>query len=451
MLCDPESIEMERLVTGDAVGIGMIGLGTVGGGVAKLLRDEAELYTRRTGKRLELRRVLVRDVEKAKASGLVDPSIVTDDQEAIISAEDVDVVIEVAGGIEPIDSIVTWALEHGKHVVTANKSLLAEKGIDLYAAARRHNVSLSFEASCGGGIPCVTALTCGLMANRIDALFGILNGTCNYILTEMTTAGKTYQQALGEAQQAGFAEADPALDVSGADSAQKLAILASLAFGVQVSGAQVPTTGVDQLDLKDVGFGAELGYDIKLLAIAERWPGQQWVNVGVQPCFIKKDELLAQVAGSYNALSVHGHAVGHTMYYGRGAGEMPTASAIISDLLGVVTGWSVAAFSNLRLTPDLTEPAPLLDRADTESAYYLRMETVDQPGVMAQVTSILGKEGISLSAVLQHESKAGEVVSLVVTTHMTRLGDVERAAKQIGELEPIQDEPVIIRVIEMPA
>lgn len=437
-------------MAGDVIGVGMIGLGTVGGGVAKLLRDQAELYTHRTGKRIELRRVLVRDVEKAKASGLVDPAIVTDDQEAIISAEDIDVVIEVAGGVEPIDSLLTFALEHGKHVVTANKSLLAAKGPDLFATARRHDVAIAFEASCGGGIPCVTALTTGLMANRIDALFGILNGTCNYILTEMTTNGKSYAQALAEAQEAGFAEADPTLDVSGADAAQKLAILASLAFGVQITGDDVHAIGVDGLDLKDIAFGDELGLDIKLLAIAERWPGSKWVNIGVQPCFIKKDELLAQVAGPYNALSVHGHAAGHTLYYGQGAGQLPTASAVVSDLLGIVSGSASAAFTNMNLTPDLTQPAHILDRGDTESAYYLRMETLDVPGVMAKVTAILGNKDISLSQVLQHESRANEVVSLVVKTHKTNLGDVEAAAQEITLLDPVQDEPVIIRVIEMP-
>lgn len=437
-------------MAGDVIGVGMIGLGTVGSGVAELLRDQGDLYAQRTGKRIELRRVLVRDVEKAKASGVVDPAIVTDDQEQIISAEDIDIVIEVAGGIEPIDALVTFALEHGKPVVTANKSLLAAKGADLFATARRHGVCIAFEASCGGGIPCVTALTTGLMANRIDALFGILNGTCNYILTEMTGSGKTYAQALAEAQEAGFAEADPTLDVSGQDAAQKLAILASLAFGVRITGEDVHAVGVDGLDLKDITLGDEMGYDIKLLAIAERWPGSKWVNIGVQPCFIKKDELLAQVAGPYNALSVHGHAAGHTLYYGQGAGKLPTASAVVSDLLGIISGSASAAFTNLHLTPDLTQPAHILDRGDTESAYYLRMETLDVPGVMAKVTAILGNKGISLSQVLQHESKAGEVVSLVVTTHLTRLGDVEDAAKEIGKLEPIQSEPVIIRVIEMP-
>ncbi|MEO0475118.1 MAG: homoserine dehydrogenase [Planctomycetota bacterium] len=437
-------------MAGDMIGVGMIGLGTVGGGVATLLRDQAELYAQRTGKRIELRRVLVRDVEKAQASGLVDPAIVTDDPEAIISADEIDVVVEVAGGIDPMGWLIQLSLEHGKHVITANKSLLAAQGPDLFAIARTSGVSIAFEASCGGGIPCVTALTTGLMANRIDALFGILNGTCNYILTEMTGNGKTYAQALSEAQEAGFAEADPTLDVSGQDAAQKLAILASLAFGVKITEDDVHAIGVDGLDLKDIALGDEMGYDIKLLAIAERWPGSKWVNIGVQPCFIKKDELLAQVAGPYNALSVHGHAAGHTLYYGQGAGQLPTASAVVSDLLGVISGSGPAAFKNLNLTPDLTQPAHILDRGDTESAYYLRMETLDVPGVISKVTSILGDKGISLSAVLQHESKAGEVVSLVVTTHLTRLGDVENAAKEIAALEPIQGEPVIIRVIEMP-
>lgn len=436
--------------TNNTIGVGMIGLGTVGGGVATLLRDEAELYTARTGKAIELRRVLVRDTTKAKASGLIDPDLVTDDPARVVEADDIDIVIEVAGGVTPMDRLLGTALKHGKHVVTANKSLLAEKGPELFATARENGRAIAFEASCGGGIPCVTALTCGLMANRIDALFGILNGTCNYILSEMTQAGKTYAQALAEAQEAGFAEADPTLDVSGADAAQKLAVLASLAFGVNISGSDVPTIGIDGLDIKDIAFADELDCDIKLLAIAEQWPGEQWVNISVQPCLIKKDDLLAQVGGPFNALAVHGHAVGHTMHYGQGAGQMPTASAVVGDLLGIVSGWATAAFSQMRLTPDLTEPAPLLPREETESAYYLRMETLDEPGVMAKVTSILGGRGISLSAVLQHESKAGEVVSLVVKTHTTNLGAVESAVAEIASLDPIQGEPVVIRVIEMP-
>ncbi|MEM9416261.1 MAG: homoserine dehydrogenase [Planctomycetota bacterium] len=431
------------------LGVGMIGLGTVGRGVAALLRDEAGLYAERCGRGLELRRVCVRDVAKAKASGAVDALIVTDEVDGLLG-DDIDVVVEVAGGVDPVGGFVERALKAGKHVVTANKALLAERGAELFALAREHGVCIAFEASCGGGIPCVTALTQGLMANQIDGLYGILNGTCNYILTEMTRGGKSYADALAEAQAAGFAEADPAADVSGADAAQKLAVLASLAFGVKLTGEQVPTTGIEQLSPGDIAAAAELGYDIKLLASAERWPGERWVNAEVRPCFVKKNELLAQVRGAYNALSVHGHAVGHVLLYGQGAGQMPTASAVVADVIAVANGSAPAAFGQMRLTPDQAESAALVDPADTESAYYLRMETIDRPGVMAEVTRLLGDRGISLSAVLQHESRSGEVVSLVVTTHTARRGDVKDAAKAIAQLDAIQGEPVVIRVIELP-
>jgi len=437
-------------VANSPLGIGMIGLGTVGGGVAALLRDEAELYAKRCGRSIELRKVLVRDVAKAKASGLVDPACITDNMDDLLSDNTIDCVVEVAGGIQPVGGFVKQALESGRHVVTANKALLAQEGSDLFATARKHDVSIAFEASCGGGIPCVTALMQGLMANKIDGLYGILNGTCNYILTEMTRKGKTYAQALTEAQEAGFAEADPTMDVSGADAAQKLAVLASLAYGVRIDGDQVPTIGIDKLDLKDIAFADELGYDIKLLASAERWVGERWVNVEVQPCFVKRDELLAQVVGPYNALSVHGHAVGHVLLYGQGAGAMPTASAVVSDVMSIASGGYPASFAQMQLTPDLTQKAPLVDPDDTESPYYLRIETLDRPGVMAQVTRILGDRGISLSALLQHESRSGEVVSLVVTTHIARRGDVVAAAKEITNLDTIQEEPVVIRVIELP-
>jgi len=437
-------------VSDKPLGIGMIGLGTVGRGVAGLLRDEAGLYAERCGRALELRHVCVRDVEKAQASGAVDASIVSGSMDAMLADPAVDVVVEVAGGLDPVGGFVEQALRAGKHVVTANKALLAARGAELFALAREHQVAIAFEASCGGGIPCITGLTQGLMANRVDGLYGILNGTCNYILTEMTRGGKSYDTALKEAQDAGFAEADPTADVSGADAAQKLAVLASLAFGVRMTGEQVPTTGIAGIAQEDIKLASELGYDIKLLASAERWPGSRWVNVEVRPCFVKKDELLAQVRGAFNALSVHGHAVGHVMFYGQGAGQLPTASAVVSDIIGIANGSVPAAFGAMRLTPDQQDPAALVDPADTESAYYLRMETIDRPGVMAEVTRTLGDRGISLSAVLQHESRAGEVVSLVVTTHTARRGDVQDAAKAIAQLEAIQGEPVVIRVVELP-
>ena len=436
--------------------LGMIGLGTVGGGVAELLNTHADLYAQRLGRPLRLKRVLVRDLDKAKQAGHVDADRLTDDADTLLNDPDIGLVIEVAGGVDPVGSLVRRALESGKHVVTANKSLLAKRGPELFALARQHGVSIAFEASCGGGIPCVTALQFGLMANTIHGLYGILNGTCNYILTEMTQHAKTYADALADAKQLGYAEADETLDVSGADSAQKLAILASLAFGTDIRGDDVPCHGIDVLDLEDVRFGAELGYDIKLIASAERWPGRDWVCLNTRPCFVHKSEQLARVHGSYNALSVVGDAVGHTMYYGRGAGAGPTASAVLSDVMAVATGWYPRAFAELRLTPDLYERAPLVEEMDTESRWYLRFDTADEPGVMAKATAALGERGISLSAILQHDAPetAGQhdgTVPVVITTHRARLGDLADAANDIAALDTTRGTPVILRILDLPA
>ncbi len=251
-------------------------------------------------------------------------------------------------------------------------------------------------------------------------------------------------------QELGYAEADPTLDVSGADAAQKLAILASLAFGVAVRGEQVCTSGIDTLDLADIRFGQELDYDIKLLAIAERQSEQSPVSVGVEPCFIHNDELLTKVGGAYNALSVYGHAVGHTMQFGPGAGGMPTASAVVSDLLNMASGWYPLAFAQMRLTPDVNGPADLVPPESLRSRYYLRVNALDVPGTMAKITSILGESSISLSAVLQHESEPGQFVPVVITTHLAKRGDLMKASERIRKLDVISGEPRIIRIIDMP-
>ncbi len=436
-------------MTDTPIGVGMIGCGTVGGGVAHLLTEQAELYARRVGRPIELRRVLVRDVKRGDRDSAVPTDLLTDDADAFFATDDMPIVVEVAGGTGVIGQHVRRALETGRHVVTANKSLLAADGADLFALARQNNVSIAFEASCGGGIPIVTALKFGLMANRIDAMYGILNGTCNYILTQMTQRDTAYSDALSEAQELGFAEADPTLDVSGRDAAEKLAILASLGFGVRAHESQVWSEGIDTLDLADIRFGAELGYDIKLLAIGER--RNEGVSLRVHPCFVHKDEPLAQVHGSFNALSVFGHAVGHTMYFGRGAGRLPTASAVVSDLLNVASGWYTQAFSTLNIWPDRTEPVAPLDPADLISRFYLRIQALDVPGVMAKVSTILGDFGISLSAILQHESAAGEFVPLVVTTHAAKQGDVLDALDRLTALDEIDCRPVCIRIVDLPA
>ena len=430
--------------------VGMIGCGTVGTGVLRLLREQADLYRYRLGRAVDLRRVLVRDARRSRAPE-IDASLLTDDADAFFATPDMSVVVEVAGGRGVVGDHVRRALAADMHVVTANKVLLAEEGPSLFELARGRGVAIAFEASCGGGIPIVTALQFGLMANQMAALFGILNGTCNYILTQMTRAGETYASALAAAQANGYAEADPEMDVSGRDAAQKLAVLASLAFGVSASADDVACEGIDQLDLADIRFGAELGYDIKLLAIAERAAGRDgMLSLRVHPAFVHRECSLAQVRGPFNALSVYGHATGHTMYYGRGAGQMPTAGAVVSDLINVASGWYPGAFAELNLWGDGHTPARLVDRDELLSRFYLRFSARDVPGVMAQLSGILGRAGISLSALLQHESAVGQFVPVVIITHEARQGSVLEALTAIEKLDVISGRPVCIRIVDLP-
>ena len=433
------------------IGVGLIGCGTVGSGVARLLAEQGSVYARRLGKSLDLRRVLVRDTAKARTcngSCVIDRKILTDDPQAFFATADMPIVVEVAGGVDPVGDYVRQALTAGKHVVTANKALLATQGPDLFQLGRKHNAAIAFEASCGGGIPVITALQFGLVADRIDALYGILNGTSNYILTEMTQNDKTYDAALVEAGVHGFAEADPTDDVSGRDTAQKLAVLASLAFRVCVGEDQVRFEGIDELDLADVEFGAELGYDIKLLAIAER--ADELISLRVHPSFINARLPLAQVHGSFNALSVFGHSTGHTMYYGRGAGQLPTASAVVSDLLNVAGGWYPQAFSKSHLWCDGDLPPRLLDPQELVSRFYLRLSAMDVPGVMAKVSGILGDAGISLDALSQHEVASGQFVPVVIITHQARQGSLFEALEKVEKLDVIDGKPVCIRIVDIP-
>ena len=431
-----------------SVGIGLIGYGAVGSGVGELLTRHAARYEQRAGRALRVERVLVRDASRPR-SGL-DPERITDDPERLLADPAVDVVVEVAGGVEDAKGYLERAIDAGKHVVTANKALLSAHGPELFERARAKGVALAFEASCAAGMPVVTALSFGLMANRIQGLYGILNGTCNYILTEMTRGGKTYDAALAEAQEKQYAEADPTLDVSGRDAAQKLAILASLAFGAEIDETAVVCRGIDGLALEDIGFGAELGYDIRLLAIAEsRDDGS--LSLRVEPCFIDRREPLAQVQGSFNALSVYGDAVGHSLYYGRGAGSLPTASAVVGDLINVAAGWYPRAFARMGLWPGRNPRAEVASGDALASRFFVRIDALDVPGTMARVSRILGEAGISLSAILQHEAAAGQFVPVVICTHEARQGDLTRALAAIEALDEVEGAPVWIRIVDMPA
>lgn len=428
-------------------GITLLGLGVVGSGVVKMLADEAELLYRRTGLRFEIRHVLVRDAEKHRAAYHGLP--ITSDAAAAIDDPKTQIVVEVMGGTSHAADLVERALKLGKHVVTANKSLLALRGPELFALARKHKVCIAFEASCGGGIPIIDALSRGLIANRIDAMVGIVNGTCNVILTRMTHNGWSYGQALAEAQKLGFAEADPTLDVSGRDAAQKLALLAGLAFNSRIAEADVYIEGIEKIDRTDIQFAQELGYVIKLLAIAERADGGR-LALRVHPTLVHKADVLAEVNGSFNAISVYGHALGHALFYGRGAGQMPTASAVVADLVGVAIGATPLAFERLRIFPDSSAPASVLPIEQLRSRYYLRVTARDVPGVMAQIAQALGQQGISLSAILQRETEDSKYVPVVITTHQAREGDVRAALKSVDALQTIQPPTVCLRVIDQP-
>lgn len=432
-------------------GIALLGCGIVGSGVADILLEQADLLQQRTGVSFDLRHVIVRDLKKSdRRAGLP----LGTDAMAAIADPAVDAVVELIGGTTTAAEYVQAALRAGKPLITANKSLLAARGPELFQLARKHNTCIAFEASCGGGIPIINALTHGLIANRIDALVGIVNGTCNFILTQMTRNGWSYQRALTEAQRLGFAEADPTLDVSGRDAAQKLAVLAGLAFNARVEESNIHIEGIDTLQDPDIKLARELGYVIKLLAIGERVNGGAdhggRIALRVHPTLVHQSDVLADVSGSFNAVSVYGHAVGHALFYGRGAGGMPTASAVVADIVNVALGVTPLAFKQLNIYPDAVPRASVLPIAELFSRYYLRLMARDEPGVMAQVTKVLGQQKISLSAIMQHEVNHGQSVPIVITTHLAREGAVQQALKEIDALPAISGKTVCLRIIDQP-
>jgi len=429
------------------LGIAIVGCGTVGGATADLLTGDQSVIKSKVAIPMELRYIVDVDFSHARELGL-DESLFTDNIDGLISDDSVQIVVELVGGLTFAKEVVEKALRAGKHVVTANKALLAHYGAELYGLAHDNGVSIAFEASCAGGIPIIRAMNEGLSANRIDAIFGIVNGTCNFILTEMISKNKSYSDALSDAQRDGLAESDPTLDVSGGDSAHKLAIMASLAFGTKIDFDKIPLEGIDTLDLCDVGYGETLGYVIKLLAIAERQ--DDGISLRVRPAFISKEHPLAWVSGPFNAVSVYGHVTGHTMYYGRGAGGKPTASAVVSDIISIGIGTSPRVFELLNVWADRVEPANQLPIDEVESRYYIRITCADEAGVLAQIASILGKHNISITSLLQHESTKPGVsdVPVIITTHKAREGNVRKALSEIDALDVIKAKSVCIGIVE---
>ncbi len=426
--------------------IGLIGCGTVGEGVVRLLRSEGDEIQAKTGIRLELAKVADRDPARAAMAGLPEDRFTTDAGQ-LLSDPSIQVVVELVGGTTVARDFVLSALKAGKDVVTANKHLLAKHGKEIYAAARAAGRCVAFEASCGGGIPLILPLRYGLVANRITAIYGILNGTCNYILSEMGQKGKSYAEALSEAQAAGFAEPDPTLDVSGTDTAHKLAILASIAFCRDVELGKLHVEGIEYLDAQDLAAGRELGYICKLLGIAHRT--EAGLGLRVHPSFVHKDHPLAGTSGSFNAVSVYGNWVGHTLFYGRGAGSKPTASAVVADLVDIGTGNAARTFRQFRMLNDVSQPPVYAQLADLRMRFYVRLMVADKPGVMSQITRIFGAGQISLRALTQHEPARGTgVVPVVVLTHEATEGQMQAALGQLADLPDVREKPVMIRIVE---
>ena len=426
-----------------------MGFGTVGTGVAKLICEEANAIAAKMGVRLELARVVDLDTTTPRPVTLPD-GVLTDDLNALLNDQSIDVGVELVGGTTIAKDIQLQMLRSGKHVVTANKALLAEHGTELYHVARENKRCIAFEASCAGGIPIVDAIRTGLAANNITAMYGIVNGTCNYILSSMSAKDEEFAVALSEAQQRGFAEADPTLDINGGDSAHKLAILASMAFGYEISLNDIFVQGLEGLARDDIRYGREMGYCLKLLAIGLKDANGK-VSLRVHPSFIAAGCSLARVDGSFNAVSIFGSAVGETLYYGRGAGMMPTASAVVADILDVALGNSNTTFSHLRLKPR-PDVAPLIENIDDSvSRFYIRVMAKDEPGVVACYGQVLGDNHISISGALQHEGRGPDnTVPVVITTHKTQERNMAAALEDLAQSDLFGGQPVCIRIVDIP-
>jgi homoserine dehydrogenase len=426
--------------------IGLIGFGTIGTGVIKLLQRHQGQIRARLGSRLVLARIA--DIDLRRARGVrVDRKLLTSDAAELLDDPTIDIIMELMGGYEPARRFVLRAIHNGKSVVTANKALLAVHGAEIFDAAEKSGVAIGFEASVGGGIPIIRTLREGLAGDRNRAIYGIVNGTSNYILSTMTQQGGEFAVVLGEAQKQGLAEADPTYDVDGIDAAHKLTLLIQLAFGTAARFADIAVQGIRHVSQTDIGFAREFGYVIKLLAIAKQ--DGDAVEARVHPTMVPSKHLLADVNGAYNAIFVHGEALGDTMYFGLGAGMMPTATAVLADLMEVAR--NVSNGSRGRIAP-LGYPlaqqrhVPLKPMDDLITEYYLRFMVVDRPGVLAKISGILGRHQISIASVIQREREHGASVPIVIRTHQARERDLRRALQQIDRLAVVRAKSVVIRI-----
>ena len=422
--------------------VGLLGIGTVGSGVFNVLQRNQDEISRRAGRGIAVTMVADLDVERAKT--IVGPGVqVVNDARAVIANPDIDIVIELIGGYGIAKQLVMEAIAAGKHVVTANKALLAVHGTEIFAAASAKGVMVAFEAAVAGGIPIIKALREGLTANRIQWLAGIINGTTNFILSEMRDKGLDFDAALQDAQRLGYAEADPTFDIEGVDAAHKVTIMSAIAFGIPVQFDKAYVEGITQLAAQDIKYAEQLGYRIKLLGIAKR--AAQGIELRVHPCLVPAKRLIANVEGAMNAVMVQGDAVGTTLYYGKGAGSEPTASAVIADLVDIArlhTADPQNRVPHLAFQPSALSDLPVLPMSEVVTSYYLRLRVADQAGVLAQVTGILAGAGISIDAMLQREAdevggEGSTQTDLIILTHDTREGTMDAALAQMQGLPTV--------------
>ena len=428
------------------IGVGLIGFGTVGAGVVRILLQNASLIQRRVGVPLELVRVADLDVTRDRGVKL-SPGILTTDARDVLDDPAIDVVLELIGGYGVAKQVILDAMARGKHVVTANKALLAVHGEEIFEAAARHHVDLGFEASVGGGIPVIRALTEGLAANTVLSIYGIINGTSNYILSRMTSQGHGFQEVLAESQRAGYAEADPTFDVEGIDSAHKLSIMVSLAYGTPVNVKEVYTEGISHLAPLDITYAKEFGYTIKLLGIAKFSDGE--VEARVHPTMIPSSSPIAQVDGVYNAIQLVGDAVADIVLYGQGAGAMPTGSAVVSDVIAIAR--NLLTGSTGRVPPasfqqDQRRPLRIRPMEEITSLYYMRFMVLDEPGVLSKISGVLGDHRISISSVIQQGRKEGQTVPVVIMTHRASERNVQAALREIDPMAFVSEPTTLIRV-----
>ncbi len=426
------------------IGVGLIGFGTVGAGVVETLQMNGDLVAKRTGARLILRKIA--DLDLASDRGVkVDSSLLTNDAHAVVSDPDIDIVVELIGGTDVACDLILSALEAKKPVVTANKALLAERGDEIFAAAKKNNTDVCFEAAVCGGMPIVRALSRGLVANKIESIRGILNGTCNYILTQMSAEDVAFDDALASAQEAGYAEADPGLDIDGHDSAHKATILASLAYGLGVPVSAVHVRGIRGLAREEIRYAKDLGYVVKLLAVIKRHEDGGKIEAHVSPTLVPSGHMLASVGGVFNAVQVRGDVSGETLYYGIGAGRRATASAVVSDLTEVARKLAFGSQDSLMPVMAQEGGGEFLDAGKIEARCYLRLSLLDSPGVLGKICDVLGGNGVSLASVLQKEI-GGEYVPVVIVTHAAPEKNFESAIHEIDSMDIVGGPTVRLRI-----